>query len=209
MRSQSTPQALSPSSRVSSTFHCTIVGDDEDDEEDGDDNSIEEDKAFLTINFLGIISIFNLSLYDSTLREAPFEVCCFQMGLRPCLDDLEHCFSSSKWAISCFRGFRTLVRMVFALFCSFGNNKKKMTKIVFEKVLQAPSCTFDRRGEGLKLFGQCPYGNNTFQKGASLRERTKVPNLTCSPAASFVPTFELETPSFFGPASVCHSDSFT
>ena len=41
-----------------------------------------------------------------------------------------------------------------------------MTKIVFEKVLQAPWCTFDRRGASLKLFGQCPYGNSTFQKGA-------------------------------------------
>ena len=42
----------------SSTFHCTIVGDDEDEEDDGDDNSIEEDKAVLTINSAGIISLF-------------------------------------------------------------------------------------------------------------------------------------------------------
>ena len=29
-------------------------------------------------------------------------------------------------------------------------------------------CPFDRGGVGLKLFGQCPYRTNTFQKGASL-----------------------------------------
>ena len=28
-------------------------------------------------------------------------------------------------------------------------------------------CPFDRGGVGLKLFGQCPYRTNTFQKGAS------------------------------------------
>ena len=30
---------------------------------------------------------------------------------------------------------------------------------------EAPFCLFDRGGEGLKLFGQCPYRTNTFQKG--------------------------------------------
>ena len=30
-------------------------------------------------------------------------------------------------------------------------------------------CPFDRGGGGLKLFWQCPYRTNTFQKGASLR----------------------------------------
>ena len=71
MRSQSTRRHYLPL-QESSTFHCTIVGDDEDEEDDGDDNSIEEVKAFLTINSLGIISIYNLSLYDSTLWKAPF-----------------------------------------------------------------------------------------------------------------------------------------
>ena len=64
-------------------------------------------------------------------------------------------------------GFRTLARMVFALFCSFGNVKKKMTKIVSEKVLQAPWCTFDRRGAGLKLFGQCPWKQHISKGGFS------------------------------------------
>ena len=31
-------------------------------------------------------------------------------------------------------------------------------------------CLFDRGGGGLKMFGQCLYRANTFQKGASLRQ---------------------------------------
>ena len=49
-------------------------------------------------------------------------------------------------------------------------SKKRMKEIGSER--SASWCPFGR-GElggagGLKLFGQCPYGNNTFQKGASL-----------------------------------------
>ena len=54
------------------------------------------------------------------------------------------------------RGVRTLDRMVCALFSSF----------VWQSV------GWGWRGD-VKLFGQCPYGSNTFQEGASLN--TKAP----------------------------------
>ena len=56
--------------------------------------------------------------------------------------------------------------LVCALFRSFGQCKKTMRKIGSEK--SAPRCPFDRGWGGLKLFGQCLYGNNTIQKEASL-----------------------------------------
>ena len=40
----------------------------------------------------------------------------------------------------------------------------------------APQCPFDRIGGGLKLFRQCPYGNNTFHKGASVKVIPSGPN---------------------------------
>ena len=60
--------------------------------------------------------------------------------------------------------------MVFHFLAHFGDEKKGSEK-------SAPQCPFDRRGGGqgeggLKLFGQCPYGNNTFQKGASRTVQT-------------------------------------
>ena len=56
----------------------------------------------------------------------------------------------------------------------FGNVKTQMKEIGSET--SAPQCLFDRgrggwgagRAGGLQLFRQCPYGNKTFHKGASL-----------------------------------------
>ena len=57
----------------------------------------------------------------------------------------------------------------FVLFLAqIGNVKKLMKEIGFEK--SASRCPFDRGQGGRKLFGQCPHVNNTFQKGASLRD---------------------------------------
>ena len=70
-------------------------------------------------------------------------------------------------------------------------------------------CPFDRGVGGLKLFGQCHLEPIHFKKGHPLGKGKRSLILTCSPAACFVSTFELETTIFFGPASVCHSDSFT
>ena len=50
----------------------------------------------------------------------------------------------------------------------FGKVKKTMKKIGSEKVLH-DACLKEGRRD-LELFGQWPYGNNTFQKGASPKE---------------------------------------
>ena len=55
----------------------------------------------------------------------------------------------------------------------FDNVKKQMKLYIgSKKVFHGPSLSEDGGGGGggggLKLFGQCPYGNNKFQKGTSL-----------------------------------------
>ena len=52
----------------------------------------------------------------------------------------------------------------------FGNIKKTDERNGVQK--SAPESK--RGGGGLKLFGQCPYENNTFQKGASLNNKMKI-----------------------------------
>ena len=69
-------------------------------------------------------------------------------------------FSTSKWAIFCFR---TLCTVHFLT--HFGNVKDRLKKIGSEKSARGARLTV---GGGLKLFGQCPYGHTTFQEGDSL-----------------------------------------
>ena len=63
-------------------------------------------------------------------------------------------------------GGRGFARMVCSLFSSFLRCKKADEKKGPKKVLHsARLIEGGGQGEvGLKLFGQCPYGNNTFQK---------------------------------------------
>ena len=85
-------------------------------------------------------------------------------SVKACPDGLEHCFSSNKWVISCFRGVRTLTRKACAFFSSFWQCKETDDKnMVRKKCSTVP--VWQRRGG---LFGQSSYGNITFQKGASL-----------------------------------------
>ena len=98
-------------------------------------------------------------------------MCCFQMGISGGrgLKGLARMVWSTFFHLPNAQflvwGFRTLARMVFALFSSFGNVKKKMTKIVSEKVLQAPWCTFDRRGGGSKAIWAMPMETAHFKRG--------------------------------------------
>ena len=49
----------------------------------------------------------------------------------------------------------------------FGNVQKQMEEIGSEK--STLWCPFDSGSGGLKLCGQCPYGNNTLKKGLPYR----------------------------------------
>ena len=57
--------------------------------------------------------------------------------------------------------------MVFALLNSFWQCQKTDEKIGSKKVFHGGLLT---EGVGLQQFGQCPYGNKTFEKGASLQK---------------------------------------
>ena len=70
-------------------------------------------------------------------------------------------------------GVRTLARMVFALFSSFWQCQKQIKKMGSKKVLHGARLT---EGWGSKAIWAMPYGNNTFQNGASLSKRIWMPN---------------------------------
>ena len=90
---------------------------------------------------------------DENLGKPLFEMCCYHI-----------------WAFSCFRGGQNACQDDLCTFSSFWQMKKLGPK----KVLHSARLT----GGGLKLFGQYPNRNNTFQKGASLRmARTKLLNI--------------------------------
>ena len=85
------------------------------------------------------------------LEKPLFEMCCFHMGnahcplrqgVKACKDGLGHFFPHVA------QGCKDLPGWFGALFF--------------------PHLPVWQRGGGLKLFGQCPYRTNTFQKGASL-----------------------------------------
>ena len=75
-------------------------------------------------------------------------------------DQMDTFLSISKWAIFCFRILCTVHFLTH-----FGNVKDRLKKIGSKKVPHGARLTV---GGGLRLFGQCPYGHNTFQKGDSL-----------------------------------------
>ena len=86
-------------------------------------------------------------------------MCCSRMGIarwggrgggeNNCLDSLERFFSMSKWAISYFRGVKTLAKIVCALFCSFLRCQIRDEKKWFKKKVLHSACL---RGGGVKSY---------------------------------------------------------
>ena len=90
--------------------------------------------------------------------------------------------SMSKRVISCFRWVKRLAGMVCALFSSVRQCQKMDGALHWFEIGSEKSalrCLFGRGG-GQKLFGQCPFGNNTFQKGLPLVMRTNINIFSCS-----------------------------
>ena len=97
-------------------------------------------------------------------------------GVKTCRDGLKHLFPYLNGQFLVLGGVRTLARMFCALYSSFWQCQKMTKKILSEKSVHVDCLTV---GGGVcvcvcvcvsKPFGQfpCPYGNNTFQKGAFL-----------------------------------------